>query len=109
METSLQEIISDIKRLNKLDTKSTPIRFMKLTEELGELSNQYLIHTDVIQYKKKDIDELKGEMADVLQCLISIYTDIEDQFNINIIDDILPKVMEKNEKWERITNKTIVK
>ena len=64
---------------------------------------------DTWNFKKKDIDELKGEMADVLQCLISIYTDIEDQFNINIIDDILPKVMEKNEKWERITNKTLVK
>lgn len=103
-KSTFSNAIADVKRLNKLDKKTTPLRFMKLTEELGELSNQYLIHTDVIPYKEKNLEELKGEMADVLQCVLSIYGDIEDQLGISIIDDVIPKVFEKNKKWESKIN-----
>jgi len=95
----LTEVLGDIYRLNKLETKPLEAKFMKFNEEFGEMTAEalkYLGHT----YKEYDSEHLKEEMADALQCLFSLYIDLGERTGINIIDDILPEILVKNKKWE---------
>ena len=75
-------ILDDIKYLNGLETKSLEAKVLKFNEEFGEFSAEVvklLGHT----YKKYDRDHLLEEMSDALQCLLSIYLDIEERTNIS--------------------------
>lgn len=99
MKQSFQEIVEDIERINKKDSKSLDLRFIKFNEEFGEMCAEYL---KLRGFKKGEPDKehLLEEMADTLQCLISIYNDIKDITGIDIMNDVLPKILEKNKKWE---------
>lgn len=96
---TFKTIIDDIRRINANDKKSLDLRFIKFNEEFGEMCAEYLKYKG---FKKGayDKEHLLEEMADVLQCLISIYNDIEIETGINIINDVLPTILVKNKKWE---------
>lgn len=92
-------IVQDIKRLNEKHGKSLDLKFIKFNEEYGEMCAEYLKFKG---FKKGEYDKnhLIEEQADTFQCLISIFNDIEKETGISIIDDVLPKIFEKNIKWE---------
>ncbi|MCK9576710.1 MAG: MazG-like family protein [Candidatus Pacearchaeota archaeon] len=95
----LHVILDDIERLNKLETKPIEAKFMKFDEEFGEMTAEalkYLGHT----YKPYDKEHLKEELADALQCLLSIYIELGEKTGIDIVNDILPEILHKNKKWE---------
>jgi len=99
-ELLLDWLIEDIRHLNDLETKSLETKFMKFNEEFGEFSAEtlkFLGHT----YKEYNKDHLKEEMADTLQCLLSIFIDLGEKTNIDIVEDILPEVLKKNQKCKR--------
>lgn len=101
---NFENVLSDVRMVNEKDHKTTPLKFVKLMEEMGELANQYLIHDGHIHYKDVSKEELTGEMADALQVLLSIYCDIEKKFGISIANDVLPMLKKKNKKWESKIN-----
>jgi NTP pyrophosphatase (non-canonical NTP hydrolase) len=92
-------IVDDIKRINKKDNKSLDLRFIKFSEEYGEMCAEFLKFRG-FKTGKYDKAHLKEEMADTLQCLISIYNDIEIATGISLMNDVLPEVFTKNKKWE---------
>lgn len=92
-------ILDDIENLNEIETKPLEAKFMKFNEEFGEFTAEalkFLGHT----YKEYDKEHLTEEMADALQCLLSIYIDLGKKTGIDIMNDILPEVIKKNQKWE---------
>lgn len=91
------EILVEINEINQIETKELPVKIIKFNEEFGEFSAEVLKMLGYT-YKEYDENELKSEMADSLQCLLSIFLDICEKRNINF-EDILNKVKEKNEKW----------
>lgn len=99
MKEKFEQIIEDIRRLNEIENKPTENKFIKFNEEFGEFCAEYIKQIGYTN-KKPNIDHLKEEMADALQCLISIYLDIEKKYGINILNDILPEILNKNIKWE---------
>ena len=92
-------IVEDIKRINANDSKSLDLRIIKFQEEFGEFCAEYLKYRG-FKKGKYDKDHLTEEMADALQCMISIYNDIEKEAGIRLMRDVLPKIFEKNAKWE---------
>lgn len=95
----INKIIEDIKRLNALEDKSTALKIVKFNEEFGEMCAEYL---KMIGYSAKvaDRDHMIEEMADGLQCILSIYLGIEKELDISLVDEVLPRILEKNKKWE---------
>ena len=92
------QVTDDIARINKLESKDIGFKFMKFNEEFGEFNAEY-IKFKGFTYKGYDKEELKGEMADALQILLSIYNHIGNETGIKI-SDILETILEKNKKWE---------
>ena len=93
------KVTDDINRINQLESKDIGFKFMKFNEEFGEFNAEY-IKFKGFTYKEYDKEELISEMADALQVLLSIYNHIGNETNITF-SDILEKIIEKNEKWER--------
>lgn len=98
MDTILIELIKEIHEINQIETKELPVKIMKFNEEFGEFSAEVLKLLGYT-YKKYNKDELLSEMADTLQCLLSIYLDICQNHDITF-HEILIKMGEKNEKWK---------
>lgn len=97
-EDFFHKIFTDITRINKLEEKDVAYKFIKFDEEFGEFSAEFLKFKGYT-YKPYDKDELIGEMADTLQVLLSIYSQIGEETNISL-DDILERIALKNIKWE---------
>jgi len=95
-------VFVDIQDVNKLETKSLPIKFIKFNEEFGEMCAEYLKFAGYT-YKPYNKEELVGEMADSLQVLLSIYSQMEKETGITITD-VLNKVLVKNQKWRNKIN-----
>jgi len=91
------KIYQQIKETNKLETKETALKFIKFDEEYGEMCSEYLKLVGGT-YKKFDKEALASEMADTLQVLLSIFSDIEDKTEITI-GDVFAKLEIKNKKW----------
>ena len=94
---NFSKVFKEIKEINKKEVKSLPIKFIKFNEEFGEMCAEYL-KLEGATYKPYDKEELKAEMADALQVLLSIYSQIEDEAGITI-DDVLETIKIKNVKW----------
>jgi NTP pyrophosphatase (non-canonical NTP hydrolase) len=91
------EILKEIKDINKLETKGLKDKLLKFNEEYGEL-NAEVIKKLGLSYKEYDENHLKEEMADTLQCLLSIYEQIFTETNITF-QDILDEIRVKDKKW----------
>jgi len=91
-------VTDDINRINQLESKDIGFKFMKFNEEFGEMNAEY-IKFKGFTYKEYDKDELKAEMADALQVLLSIYDTIGSETGITF-SDILVEIIKKNKKWE---------
>lgn len=96
---NFETVVSDIRRINKVESKKLEFKIMKFNEEFGEC-NAEMIKLLGYTYKPYDKQNLIDEMADSLQCLISIFVDLEEKTDISIEDDIFPAIMKKNKKWE---------
>lgn len=94
----ITEIISDISRLNNLDGKNIGERVIKYGEEYGEFSAE-LGKLIGITHKPYDEPHLKEEMADALQCLLSIYLHIVKLTGFEL-HEVLDTILVKNKKWE---------
>jgi NTP pyrophosphatase (non-canonical NTP hydrolase) len=92
------KIIAIIKETDKLETKETGNKILKLTEELGELSEGYLKLTGY-KYSTEDKSEIlaniKGEIADLfIQVMV-----LPDEFNISD-DELIAEIKVKLDKWK---------
>lgn len=92
-------IIAIIKETDKLETKDVGKKIIKLTEELGELSEGYLLLTDYkynTQPKNEVLANIKGEIADLfIQVMI-----LPDDFGISD-EELITEIQTKLEKWKK--------
>lgn len=91
-------IVDDIARINGLDGRSIPERFVKYNEEFGEFAAEVIKMIGSTQ-KPYDEDHLVEESADALQCLISIMLDVCKKKNIDFTR-VLETILLKDKKWE---------
>lgn len=91
--------VEDVRRINSLEPKNLERKIIKFNEEFGEL-NAEIIKLLGYTYKPYDKAHLIEELADTLQCLLSMMADIEEKADITIEKDILPALLKKNQKWE---------
>jgi predicted house-cleaning noncanonical NTP pyrophosphatase (MazG superfamily) len=104
-EELFSKVIADIIEINKSETKSIPVKIIKFNEEWGEF-NAEVIKMLGETYKEYSEEELKSEMADVFQVMLSIYTEIFKTTNITI-ESLLEEVLKKDKKWlEKIKDYT---
>ena len=98
MKQKFEDIFNEIKKINEEETKTLAFKLLKFNEEYGEF-NAEIIKMLGQTYKKFDEKDLKSEMADTLQCLLSIYNNIFEQTSFNM-EDVLDEIKVKNKKWE---------
>lgn len=91
------EIIKEIRELNRLDNKSIPERVLKFNEEFGEFSAE-LCKVVGITHKPYDEPHLIEEAADALQCQFSLILHVCEILNIDF-NNILEEILIKNNKW----------
>jgi len=91
------QLFSEIAKINEKETKPIEVKFIKFNEEFDEMCSEFL-KLKGYTYKSYDKEELMSEMADTLQVLLSIYSDIEKETGI-YISDVIERVKEKNVKW----------
>ena len=96
--TTLEEVYSEIKELDKTDTCSISEAVCKFSEESGEWIRE-INKTTGRKILKETIEEvhsnIKEEAADTLQNLLLICS----RFDITI-EDLLKEVKTKNKKWQ---------
>lgn len=90
-------LYDEIKEINEMEVKSTEVKILKFNEEFGEFIAEY-IKFKGYTYKPYDKAHLVEEMADALQCLLSIYAAIEKETGITL-PNVLLEMFEKNKKW----------
>ena len=90
-------LYEEIKSINEMEVKSTDAKILKFFEEFGEFVAEY-IKFKGYTYKPYDKEHLIEEMADALQCLLSIYADVEKETGITI-NNVLLEMFVKNKKW----------
>jgi len=101
--TLFDQVIHDIKRVNKLDTKSIPEKVLKFNEEFGEFSTE-LIKLLGITYKPYDEEHFIEESADALQVQLSIQLAACELKGIDF-NRVLEALLIKNKKWEAMSPK----
>lgn len=94
----------DLERVKTLSLKElkTPIeRFVKLSEECGELAQEILIACNASgsQHKKAGDDGIKGEAVDVMLVALSIF--FKHDGSISELSDLINKKCAKWEKWQK--------
>ena len=90
-------IVEEIQELNLLDKKTIPQRVLKFNEEFGEFCAE-ICKTEGITHKPYDEAHLKEEMADALQCQLSLSLDMCKAKGIQF-SEILEMIIIKNQKW----------
>lgn len=98
MTLKFNEILEEIQRINKLEGKTIPEKFIKFNEEFGEFSAEVVKFLGM-SHKHYDREHLKEEIVDQLQVNLSLILQICELSGISF-DEILDKFPEKNEKWE---------
>jgi NTP pyrophosphatase (non-canonical NTP hydrolase) len=91
------QIYNEIKKLNASESKPLEMKFLKFNEEFGEMVAEYIKYKG---YSNKEFikENLVEEMADTLQVLMSIFSQIETELNIPF-STILTTIQTKNIKW----------
>lgn len=80
------------------DPKSIEACSLKLMEEVGELSEQVLVLQGHI--KKPVKEPIEGEVADVINCVLSVLVKAYPEKNVYEIFSLLTSAMAvKNQKW----------
>lgn len=90
-------LYDEIQRINEMEIKPMDAKAMKFNEEFGEFNAEYLKFKGYT-YKPYDREHLIEEMADALQCLLSIYAHVGKETGITI-SDVLREMFIKNKKW----------
>ncbi len=89
--------LSLIKELSLKETKTTLERFLKLSEECGELAEEILIERNVSGFQhKSSTDGILGETVDVLLVAFSIF--FKEGGSLQDLTELIEK---KTAKWQR--------
>jgi NTP pyrophosphatase (non-canonical NTP hydrolase) len=87
---------------NVKNTKPLFVRNSKIMEELGEFS-EALMHKEGYLPHKVMKEELVGEAADVIICVLDTYSKAYSELSVQELSCLLQKHLElKLAKWERI-------
>lgn len=92
------QILQDVSRMNRIDTKTISEKVLKFNEEFGEFS-QELIKLLGFTHKPYDEEHFIEEAADSLQVLLSIQLAACELKGIEFYR-VLVALLEKNKKWE---------
>jgi len=97
MNPSMDDITKRVYRLSEKEQKTLLERLVKLMEESGELAEEALIATGASgsQYKEAGKDGVRGETADAILILLSIY-----QQTGGSVEDLIETLDKKSRKWE---------
>lgn len=89
---------------NNYDQKSASDKILKLVEEVGELSQAYLIHKNAhgTQYRDKSQFSIAEELADIYLCLISLLPMLHIEK-----ESFFTEVKRKMDKWVLKVSKEI--
>lgn len=87
------EIYKNIKNISNEEQKNTELKIIKFNKEFGEMCSEYL-KLKKYSYKEFNRNNLIEEMADSLQVLLSIFSDLEkhDIFLSDVINEINEKM-----------------
>lgn len=101
MNPSMDDIVSRVYRLSEKEKKTLLQRLVKLMEESGELAEEALIATGASgsAYKEAGKDGVRGETADAILILLSIY-----QQSGGSPQDLIETLDRKSQKWESKMN-----
>lgn len=90
--------LEQIKTLAMIEPKSLLERFVKLSEECGELAQELLIHhkSSGSTHKEHGEDGIKGESVDILLVALSIYFKAG-----GTMEELALKTVEKCQKWQK--------
>ena len=97
MKINFDTLYDEICEINKSEPKDLATKLMKLEEEKGEMIAE-LLKFKGETYKKYNKESLTKEMADTLQCLLSIFNQIEKETGI-ILPEVFDSMKVKNDKW----------
>lgn len=89
-----QSIIDEIEELILKSDRTIETASLKTVEELGEFISA---HFGLNSYKETTPDHLQEEMADLMQCVISLYVLVNQKYPF----DINKILAEKNIKWKQ--------
>lgn len=91
-----------ILEISKKEQKNLYERFIKLSEECGELAQEILIKNRAfgLRHKTPGADGIKGECVDILLTVLSIY--FLDGGDMQELDDLVQK---KCQKWQSVQEK----
>ena len=87
-----------VEKVNPLETRSIEAKFLKLTEELGELAAE-VIALQGQTYKEFDKENLIEEMADTLLMIFSIFSELLTMTETDK-EDLFAACETKLIKWE---------
>jgi len=87
-----------IRKLSRSESKTLIERFVKLSEECGELAQEILIDREApgFGHKSKSQDGISGEVVDVLLVAFSIYF-----AHGGTVFELRDTVQKKCEKWQK--------
>lgn len=91
--------LSIVRELSLREQKSLIERFVKLSEECGELAQELLIISNAsgFQHKTPGRDGIKGEAVDILLVVLSIF------FKCGGSEEELKELIEKKcDKWKKL-------
>jgi len=101
MRISLQEALGYLFDLSEKDSMPLAGQFIKLTEEVGELSVNINYHLGLS--KKVPDESLIGEIADVISCAISVLVKAYPGTSQDCLRQYLTStLMKKGKKWEDV-------
>ena len=97
IDSTFEQMYESIKDINKQEIKPVEVKIIKFNEEYGEMCAEFLKFKGYT-YKEYNREEFCSEMADTLQVLLSIYSNIEEETGITL-KDVLTEINFKNQKW----------
>ena len=100
MKQTLQRII----RMGREDAKPLYALTLKLMEESGELGEAVNHHLGNLPNRKMK-EKIEGEVADVVQCAISVLAKAYPERSVDVIYAILKEQLNtKTDKWQEVIN-----
>ncbi len=102
----MRDITMRMIALARLDIKPISAMGLKAAEELGELSEAINHHEGYLPHKTMK-EPLAGEVADVINCVITILVKAHPDYDDFQIYDLLhQQLIAKANKWESVINRT---
>lgn len=105
----MREITMRMIALARQDIKPLSAMGLKAAEELGELSEAINHHEGYLPHKTMK-EPLAGEVADVINCVITVLVKAHPEFDDYQIYDLLnQQLVAKANKWEAVIHQAKVK